>query len=350
MRVQGIKRIRRRLLLSVLPGLVLLSACDGSGDFGHELKTGPGGGGDNQASSSPPPFLYLMVGANERNAYRGVREVEIVVELLGNNRTLLYHEEVGSDGQGMFDVLPLTVLAPPLRAEEEELFLLRQAGRDGLVHRFRDFQVRDVDRYEANYDLEILSTNFLVAGVPCVKFRAEPLVNPTYRYEVWVDDTTGVVLRWEQRDMVGALLARAEFQSFNYDADVSDMDLRGDLFVSRPLDPEAPLEPQLGFRPLEPTQIPVGYELVLADEFVGPEGESWLRRIYDDGVDRLAFLQTFPAGSSYGGASSIGPVDVVEASAWSIVTGKNLLRSRVILLARVPSAQLLGMLQSAMPK
>jgi hypothetical protein len=350
----GFKGFSLTLLASVWLACAACGSPDEPDEPGESNEPGVASAGSPQDKESTgfnalSTLLSSMVGAPERVAYKGKREVEMVVQVSGRNQTLTYREEVGADGQGKFKVNPTKVIAPRLDSDQSQLFLMLQEARDGLVYRFRDFQVRDVERFLGNYDLKIIDGEVVVAGVPCVHFIARRMEGEGLAYDVWVDPKRGLVLRWEQRDGGGELLARVEFVELAYDPEVMEMELRGDLFVTTALDPTAPLAPQIGFEVLDPRTAPAGYELVSAERFVGPEGRVWLRRVWDDGVDRLAFLQSEPEGGrALAAGPSLGPVDVVEASAWSIVLGE-LKTSRVILLGRVRATELLDMLQSALP-
>jgi len=132
--------------------------------------------------------------------------------------------------------------------------------------------------------------------------------------------------------------------------------------VRNPIDPNVPIEEQVGFPPLEPTLVPEGYRLDRMDFVTVPledgSGErNWLRFVYEDGVEQLYFLHSpepEPAGDATTPRSAPGApefhadfVKVAEIGPWRVVDG--IVRGQgVVAMGKVPEPQLLQMVQSAL--
>jgi len=211
-------------------------------------------GGPEGATHGPgegASFLERVEQAPFDTAFRGQRRVELRYGAV----PVEYREEVASDGQGQFSLLISEVLSS---MPDPELFTELQNKRQVFTYRFRDWRIRDYDLFLQNYEVTLLSTDAEVAGVPCVELDVRRAVaEPRCVYTVDVDPSTGLVLSWEERDPAGQRLARVEFETFELNADVSDLELVSRTFsgtTSYPLDGD--LQSVFGFQPLIPTVLP----------------------------------------------------------------------------------------------
>jgi hypothetical protein len=290
-----------------------------------------------------PGFLDLMPDAHSRTRYRGHRRVHMEYTVRGEVYDLSYREEAVSDGAGNFKIVPLEVTNSVLTKHDEELFLLMQGNREGFVFRYRDFRVRDVERFLDSYGLSLEGSDDSIAGVECERIRVERLDHPAFYYRAWVDPRNGLVLRWEQRTPAGALLAEVEFEDIDYQPNLTDGGLRGNLFEGNDLDPMQDLSEQAGFTTLDPQLLPTGYRLVSATLFTDDSGQKWLEREYGDGCDVLSLLQSAPLAGS---GPAPARMDELELGTWTLYAGE-IHRSQVIAMGRAGKDAIRQFLQSS---
>ena len=334
---------RAGLALHALLSAGLLLACGGASSTSTETV----GSADEQVTAAgsarpEPGFLARMPDAPFETRYRGTRRVRMEYSVLGQPHVLSYREDVASDGAGKFNVVPLEVTSDGLSTYEEELFLTLWENREGFIYRYRDFRVRDVDRFLASYAVVLEGGDDVIAGVRCERMRAERLDHPTAYFRAWVEPRTGLVLKWEERTLPGVLLAEVEFESIDFEPDLATIELRDALFELEELDLAADLSEQVGFPVLEPQLLPAGYRLVSATTFTDPQGRAWLKRMYGDGGDELALLQSQPENSG----PVQGKIDWLEVGAWVVLDGE-VERSRIVAMGRVTLDELRLLVQSS---
>ena len=235
--------------LASLLVLGLTEACSNGGSAA-EIRAGALGGATHGPGDGTS-FLELVEEAPFRTQFRGSRHVELRYGAV----PVEYLEDVASDGQGKFSLVITDVLSS---MPDPDLFKVLQDKRQVFTYRFRDWRIQDYDLFLQNYEVTILSTDVTVAGVPCVELEARRAVaQPRSVYTVDVDPQTGLVMSWEERDPIGQLMARAEFETFELNADVSQLELVSETFTgttSYPLDGD--LQSVFGFQPLVPTVLP----------------------------------------------------------------------------------------------
>jgi hypothetical protein len=173
--------------------------------------------------------------------------------------------------------------------------------------------------------------------------RAERLDHPQHFTRAWVDPTSGLVLRWEQRTLDGTLLAEVEFETIDFRPDLTGREMHVEPYEESALDLGRDLSEQVGFPVLEPQLLPAGYRLDSAESFADAEGSIWLRRIYHDGCDVLALVQSAPVS---GTGPAAARMDQLELGAWVLFAGE-IARSQVIALGRVGEDELRLFLQSS---
>lgn len=333
----ALRRLHHPLASALL--IAALGACSGGAladaRTSERTQENFGGGG-------APPFLDMMPEAHLRLAYRGIQRVE----LERSTPPVEYLEDVGCDGAGQFAVSPLAVIEPS--GLDEPLFLGLAELRAGLTFRYRDFRISDANLFQSNYLLQVEPETPIVADVQCVRLRAERIGAGAngHQYLVDVDPTTGLVLRWEERDDLDALVARVGFESFAYDADLSDLDLQDKLFTAQAHNPTDNIESSVGFPVLEPALPPTGFVLDTVETMGTPEGE-WVKFEYTDGLERVFLLHKEQVQSSFQNAASLGKVRTGALGSWTVVTG-HVQGWEVILAGKVSESVLLDMLQSAL--
>ncbi len=331
-----------------LVSLALLAGIGGAcGVAGDEVDAA---GGANDARLSPsaltlqagPGFLHLMPDAPLLTLHRGTRRVYREFSVGGQSCVISYLEDVACDGAGKFQIVPLEVISSGLTDLEKELLLLKQTNRAGHSLHYRDFRVRDVESFLRSYVVVIEDGGELVAGVECVRMRAERRDHPEFYYLAWIDPRTGLVLCSEQRTFQGALLAQVEYLSIDYQPDLAGLELRGDLYAETALDLVPDLSDQAGFTTLEPQLLPTGYRFESAVLFSDENGLKWLRREYGDGCEVLSFLQSAPVADS---GPSPAWLDELELGGWALFAGE-IHRCRVIAMGRMRGREVIQFLQS----
>lgn len=141
-----------------------------------------------------------------------------------------------------------------------------------------------------------------------------------YRYgsRLWLEERTGMLLRYALIDHDGRQLQQLSFTSLELGAKISDSELQpelvGDAFESRQLDERAQSS-RVGRRslPVQP-RVPRGFRLVNAGRGKGSEGESFDHLLYSDGLSSFS-VYVEPTGSETvaGRVETMGPVHVYSA-------------------------------------
>jgi len=324
----------------VLGALALATACaPGSQAVQAAGQLGLGG---RRATRS---FLELVPDAPFVTAFRGERLVEFFYEVDGEPRTLRYREDVGSNGEGMFAVEGIEALEG---TDNPALFRLMHTNRANFMYRYRDFRIRDLDRFLRNFDARIVDESRDVAGVQCSALHIERRSGATTHFEVCIDPATGLVMSWEERAQDGALLSRVYFETFELGGDLAGLDLVTNRYSPQPLDENDPDE-ELGFNLWRPTLPPTGYELDSAASFVDETGRTWAKLVYGNGADHVFFLQGEPlvADPVPVGQNTSDFLERVVVGPWTMIHG-TIDDVPVILMGKVAGGQLKDMLQSAL--
>jgi hypothetical protein len=294
----------------LLMGLLLLGACGGSSEVVVNNSDDPefdlsGDGGTT--------FLALAPSAPFVCAYRGVR----LVKLYQVSPGVEYREDVGSDGQGNFAIDTLELLTPN---PNPGVFLALQDLRETLSYRYRDFLIRDYPLFQQQYVVAIVDGDRSVAGVTTVQLIVQRALNPQGNYWVDFDPNTGLVLAYQEYDLNGGLLAEVTFESFAYDADVSDMELVSHLFATTQYSlGGGNLESAFGFAPLVPDYKPVGYRLEdTVEKQMTPDGER-AKVFLTDGLEVLILTSQQPLALS--GNVPASRIMSLELGSWAGLMG-----------------------------
>lgn len=301
--------------------------------------------------------------AAQRVSHSGVRRIESYYNLDGKSEALVYLEEIQTDGKGHFAITPLgAVQGGP--ANPDAFFAL-QLIRRGFHQRYRDFLVRDLDAFLDNYQMKSRAALVQVAGRECLQFDVVRR-DSSVRYEVALDSTTGLVLRYRQFDQAGQLYSMMEYESYT-----ANPDLSGVVF-QQPITQETPLSEasDLGFEPLTPRLLPdSAFTFLEATSVLEPSsGAKFAKLIYTDGVEPIFFVDggleapvypnldsrtgNFEAAlaslSQAEGPSIADEVRVFTEGPLTVVWG-NVGGHWVLLVGRVTQAELIDMLTSALP-
>ena len=340
-----------RVLAPALLGALLAVSCtDGSSTVTAETEnTTSSGGNASQAS-----LIDLLPFVNQsRIAHSGLRQVLTKDWNADPPHTIRFREEVHSNGEGGYSILATVALEGIMPSWT--IFQLLQSNRQGLLFRYRDFAIRDGRLFRQNWQLTSLGVPGTVAGRSCQRYLVEFLAGAGHSYTVSVDVQTGLILHYEEKDHLDRLLSSVTYETVDYAPDFSgvawyDEESREQLSLTEDL------QPQLGFDPLEPQLLPVGYERHEA-EIAEVNGDEWLKLTYQDGVNSLFFLQRFPFLERRDGSASSGgtrklvdagdTVSVYHIGAATVLHG--IVEGReIIAVGKVPEVELLDLLQSAL--
>jgi len=338
---------RRILLLAGALLSVLATGCDsGAGAGGAAPLQKQKGGG-----APPMPLLERMAAAPGSVAHSGRRSVWVSYRVGEETLTLAFEERIASGGNGRFRIVPEDVKEPWMPASELEFFKLLQEMRDGFMFHYRDFLVRDLVRYQENYETRVIAGTVQVAEKECVVLEVRRLEGLRTWYRVAVDPETGLVLRCEEFDAGDVLVARTEFLQIDTDHAPAPEDVDGSDLTETPFDPAGDTHALLGFTLNAPTYVPDGYRLRRADR-VEAGGETWARLVYGDGVESLFYLQTRPAPRAglpvppVAGASATRVIRVFRLGPWTVAQA-NFEGQRMVVMGKAASDVLEAMLRSA---
>lgn len=310
-----------------------LTACPGTSSWTPDTENAT-------ALPGEPGFYSSMPSAPFRTKYRGKRRLEFHYSQAGLDVVLEYREEVGSDGEGKFAIETLEILSAH---DDPALFILLQNHRQVFSYRYRDFRIRDLELFNQNYLYGVVNESTVVANTPCVQIRAQRRDHPVRYYTADVNPRTGLVLRWEEREIsTNQLLGRMEFETFEFDADVSDMDLKERLFPPSPIDLGGDTGAQVGFEVLQPADLPEGFEVEISESFDSAPGQTWAKIVYSDGVDRVVYMHRAQTSGEF-------PPDlmyVLPVGLWTAVFG-DYNGYPLIVMGKVQESDLLEMIASA---
>ncbi len=306
-----------------------------------------------EASAS---LLALMLDAHAKTLYQGVRRYEHHSTVGGLPQHLVYREQVSSDGAGAYAVDPLDLIDPQVSQAQEDLFLLLQHARAGLMFRYRDFRVRDLDAFTANYVAIDSGIQVQVVGRACAELQVQLQQAPDRRWVVHVDLENGLVLRAREEAPDGTLISLSEFESLSLTPDLSSVAFHQSQFGEQSLVPGSLAASQsLGFVPQEPTLLPAGWDRIECAKLVDPTdgNRAWAKFVYSDGVELLFYLQAKrdqpPAQVKTGQPGvPLGPdvVRTLAVGAWKLTQGRVHGRDLVVM-GKVAETVLYDLIQSS---
>jgi len=293
--------------------------------------------------------LTQIQNAPQTVPHSGLRDIELNYEIDGVVHAIHYEERIYTDGQGSFSIRPERVVAPVL--DDVEGFLLDQRSRQGFFFRYRDFQIRDADRFFANYRVILAGELVQVAGRDCFEVTIQRLTGGGRVFVVAFDIVTGLVLRYVEVDADENVISSMEYRTFDPDPDFAGVAFHESQNSESRLDPQKQPAAELGFPLVMPTEVPDGFGLFELASVVDLDGRTWAKQTYTDGVEPIFFLHSryepplfLPSNGSVPAertdrifAYSIGPLTVLQGSLGD---------QDVIAVGKLPAEELLGMVDS----
>ena len=343
---------RLLLQLGLVAGLAGLAAC-GSG-------TGSDNGVLPSTNTSPMPIsIPEGLASIERMLevpHAGVRRIEVTDQSVDPPRFLAFRERVMTDGNGHYSLEPTEAITPV--APDWTQFSLLQRIREGYLFQHRDFAIRDLGLFQKNYVLIDLDRSIQVAGRDCARYRIEHRTpSPdSKRYEVAIDVTTGIVMRYEAFDAQGRALVAMEYEIYDETPDLSGFVPHEDISPPRELDWTWDLPVQIHQPVQTPRVLPEGFALRRAVTLKDGADRDWLRLTYTDGVESLFFLTRID--NPFALANPITPIapDSVQVSAVAVFQMGSATAAQgtfdgreFIAVGKLPEAELLDMIESALP-
>ena len=313
--------------------------------------TGSRGSADSLiGSTTGPTFLDKITDAPFVTAYRGMRHTLDRLSAEGG-QVLEFEvlEQVASDGQGNFTVQVEDVLAPPMPQVLEDQHALLQSFRVGFTYRYRDFRIRDQQRFWQNYLVIDQGVLRKIAGLDCAVLEVRRHDGRGNVHTIAVESSSGLILREEEHTPNGLLVRKVWYESFQFDADLSDLQLTGGPSQWAEFDLNQP--GAVGFGLLPPSAPPSGFlfEAVGTRTGADPSGATWVRFVYGDGAEQVFFMHSDeslkPGDPAVIGITS-DRVRVAQYGAWTVAEGK-IRGLHTIAIGKVDVNELLLMLQSA---
>jgi hypothetical protein len=330
------------LLIGALASLC--GACDGGA--GASSAAGSDAQLQSAQAANPPSFLSAMVRAPERVAHSGLRRVEYHLTVDDLPTSLVYDERVTADGEGHFAIEMVSVAAPSMTVPQREIFEELQHTRQGFFFKYRDLRVRDVDLFVANYAVRVLPEPAVVAGVECVEIEAIPRAGQRRSYTLAVEARSGLVLRALERDVSGAIVAATTFLEFSRTPALDGVEFYAERYPGTPL---AQAELPADFAPARPQILPEGYREV-SSEVVELEGQTYVRRVYGDGLENVFFLERHDPRQPLDASAPEPATLTVRIAVLGSFRIAEVVRGRgsFFVVGKVAEADVLGILRSAL--
>lgn len=330
--------------------LGLAAGCGGS------LPTPASPTDDASQASVGAPLLTLIANAPGSVMHAGVRRYESYGYDGSQIVQFAYREQRFADGAGKFAVTPLELIAPAMTPGDEALFFLTQKLRERMMYLARDFGVRDLDLFAANYTLLDTGVTTSVAGVSCARLVVTKRNAPDRRFVLDVDGTNGLVLSALEELLDGTPVSRTVYEAISYTPDLTN------VVWNVPINGELDLVPgtsdavtSLGFQPRTPKVLPDGWQQIGLAKLVDPTNDQvWARVTYSDGVEQIFFVVAKGAGPKHqvknppAGSPPKDPDRVrrLAVGAWTLLEA-DLAFGRALVLGRAPAGVLEGLVQSA---
>ncbi len=245
------------------------------------------------SGSGPEDFFGKTVAdveAAETITYRAVRKY---TDSTGTESASYVEEFIqGPDNRFALSLLALNGLVPSqMNAAEygafQQLTALASSGRGKYLAKVRDFRIRDVELFFANYEFVVFDASEVVAGRTVQVANVQPRHADRPSYVIWIDLETLVVLKYREYLPGGALTAEMEVLEIEFAPDLSNVE-----FASQPVQTE--IDPTqaaslVSFPVFELSYLPEGF--ILASTRLGAAGQPVLIRSYTDGVQEIFFAQ-----------------------------------------------------------
>lgn len=180
---------------------------------------------------------------------------------------------------------------------------------DGGLGRYfafaRDFSVRSVDRFLANYTFQVIADDAFVAGRKCLAVSVTPHSSDRPSYTVWADAETFVTLRYVEYMPGGGVVAEMDTVTVDFEYDASNESFPVLPVTSQQVVSNQTAHAMVSFKVFEPKYLPAGFELI-SIQYAQIAGHPVLYWTYDDGVQLITIGQYAEIG---------GPEPVITGNA-----------------------------------
>ncbi len=209
-----------------------------------------------------------------------------------------------TSGDGKFRIEPLELLEPQIDAGRSQEYLMAQARRQGLMFRYRDFQIRARQSFLQNYQVTDTGEVVTEHDRRCARWEIRPRGEGELQ-RILIDLATGVVLRYERLDASGRTVHSMWYESVQFGPVSPNVRFHEPAVEERVFADVATAERELGFPSHAPRKLPENFRLCEVAAVTDPlTGRVWLKRTYTDGLDCLLLLEGDPAKRSVNPASA----------------------------------------------
>lgn len=154
-----------------------------------------------------------------------------------------------------------------------------------------------------------------VAGLMARVVTIKPRDEYRYGYRLWLEEDTGMLLRYALADYGGRQLQQLSFTSIELGVAISDAELKpeltnpGTVLKTRLSDPDGilPVGPRDPFRP----EVPVGFHLANSGHGHGESGGEFRHMVFSDGLASFSvYIERATADAVGSRVEAIGPLHV----------------------------------------
>ncbi|MBI4880736.1 MAG: hypothetical protein HY812_13920 [Planctomycetes bacterium] len=183
------------------------------------------------------------------------------------------------------------------------------AGFGTYIARSRDFRVRDLDLFSANYTFVLFDAPVPVAGRPAQVAEVKPKSFDRPWYMVWVDLETLVTLKYLEFLPSGVLAAEMETLAIEYDPDLSQETFQPAAHTEQMEVDPAQLAALVSFRVFAPSYTPSGF-VRSSCRTSRKADQDVVMFSYSDGLQELFVAQYQELPGSAAAASGTEPIRV----------------------------------------
>lgn len=158
-----------------------------------------------------------------------------------------------------------------------------------------------------------------VAGMKTQIVRIEPRDKFRYGYRLWLEEQTGMLLRYALTDRDGQQLQRMSFASIELGVHITDAELRPDMdgaprILTTTLDEERSPVGAMARRAAMIPNVPAGFRLANAGHGLGENGEVFEHLLFSDGLASFSvYIEDAADGGVASRMESMGQVHVYTA-------------------------------------
>ncbi len=151
-----------------------------------------------------------------------------------------------------------------------------------------------------NYTVQLHDDGGTVAGRATYLLSIQPKHHGNLSKKLWVDKLTFFILKMEDSDVKGSVVARSEYNTIAYINVVqSDSSRKISPAVYKPHETLESLSQKLKFTVKEPQKIPEGYSMEQCRLFICPDhcGMKAAQLVYSDGLNSFSVFEVSPEKS-----------------------------------------------------